>query len=221
MKLLSISIFISVLLLSFSLYDLGLTYYESIIAQFSIVVVSLYFILNIANLIDREERKYYIVEVLFFIILSTILFAKVEKYRISQYISVSLILANLYVLSYLFFYKLIKYSILRRVIIFFILILSISGVYSYTEKKLKIEFNEDEALKDIYIEAGAIMDRELTYYYLNKIKDCNKFRAFQKRLIESDKELKNNEIIKAILDKKIKVRNGKILNKSKKLKVKN
>jgi len=211
MKSLNIAILIGTLLSIFSLYDLGLTYYESIIAQFSIAVTSVYFISNIGNFIDKQEVKYYILSVLIFVIISTILFSKIELYRISQYLSISLMLANLYALSYLWIYKIVKHSNIRRFIIFSILILFIGGVYSYSNKNLKTKFDENEALKDIYIEAGAIMNREVTYYYLNKIKDCDKFKAFQKQLIEADKELKNNEIIKSILDKKIRIKDGKII----------
>jgi len=211
MKSLNIAILIGTLLSIFSLYDLGLTYYESIIAQFSIAVASVYFILNIGNFIDKQEVKYYILSVLIFVIISTILFSKNELYRISQYLSISLMLANLYALSYLWIYKIVKHSNIRQLITFIILILFISGAYGYSNKNIKTKFDENEALKDIYIEAGAIMNREVTYYYLNKIKDCDKFKVFQKQLIKADKELKNNEIIKSILDKKIRARDGKII----------
>ncbi len=186
----------------FTIDDFSFETFFDMVPAISIVLASVYFVWSIGRVaLKKKELNYYLVSNIALVLIATIIFSRFDYYRIVYNMSTSILLSVAYASIYIGLFKVFHDSVLRKVAILFIFGVFVISTYFYTETYIRDNFISNEKIKDIYIEAGAIMERERSLNLLKEIKDCDKVITLFKKRVELDKKLKNDKFMKEILER--------------------
>ena len=172
------------------------------IPAISIVLASVYFIWSIGKtILEQKELNFYLWSNFILILITTIIFSRFNYYRLAYNISTSVLISVAYASIYIGLVMQMYHLALKRVFVLFVFVVFVVSAYLYAQTYLRDKYTINENMKEIYIEAGAIIEREKSLWLIQQIKDCDKIVKVFKKRVEFDKSLKNDSLMKAIIEK--------------------
>lgn len=200
-----VSIAIGIFYAFLQIFFLEVYNFETIVnmaMQISIVITGSFFTLNLLKDMRVRDRLWTLATISVLVVVTSVYFLKYPYYRIFYIFTTIILVINLYLVIMYIFSKILKRDILFFLISSILLGGYIIGVKIYTEKYIKPDYSHNESLKEIYIEAGSVIERKHTMKLLERVPSCDTFKQIIKKRIELDKKLLKNAMFKKIIEER-------------------